>query len=390
MRSWTTSSSKCPCRPQSSEAMESSGLPSIFIDGFTQLLVGLFLFIALLKGQARLSLLFMLILIMVTGAKIWCRYSLRSIQGSLSMDRRRLFPGEKLTLTAQVENRKALPVWTKVRIPLPSPFGQGILEESRGLFWFQKVAWEWTLTAPCRGCHQIGPLLLGAGDLLGFFHRWREGLPGCHLIVYPRLIPIDDFPAPLRELLGTKGARGPVPDPTSLMGTRDYQHSRPARYIHWKASARHNRLQEKICEPTVQMKVMLLLDVEGFDPDGFEAMLEVVASIAVRLDGEGIPLGFVTNGALAGDGRGILPIGRDSTPAILEALARLENKPIGSSWDCLTRCGPLPWGTTIIYFAHRLDGMPKTPIAAIVQEPGEGPLPSMVFNLDEVRGGGCR
>ncbi|NLM94154.1 MAG: hypothetical protein GX165_01130, partial [Firmicutes bacterium] len=105
--------------------MESSGLPSIFIDGFTQLLVGLFLFIALLKGQARLSLLFMLILIMVTGAKIWCRYSLRSIQGSLSMDRRRLFPGEKLTLTAQVENRKALPVWTKVRIPLPSPFGQG-------------------------------------------------------------------------------------------------------------------------------------------------------------------------------------------------------------------------------------------------------------------------
>ena len=31
----------------------------------------------------------------------------------------------------------------------------------------------------------------------------------------------------------------------------------------------------------------------------FEAMLEVVVSIAVRLDGEGIPLGFVTNGAFS-------------------------------------------------------------------------------------------
>ncbi len=372
--------------------MESSGLPSIFIDGFTQFLVGLFLFIALLKGQIRLSLLFLLILVLVNGAKIWCRYSLRSTRGRFTMDRMRLFPGEELTLTAEVENLKALPVWMKVTIPLPGPFGQEVLEESRGLLWFQKVVWQWTLTAPCRGYHRIGPLMLGAGDLLGFFHRWQEGSPACHLIVYPRLIPIEHFPAPLRELLGTQGARGPVPDPTSLIGTRDYQHSRPARYIHWKASARHSRLQEKVCEPTVQRKVMLLLDVEGFDREGFEEMLEVVASVAVRLDGEGTPLGFITNGSLAGGGSGMLPIGRDSIPAILEVLARLEQKPIGALGDCLAKCGPLPWGTTIIYFAHRLGRwtMPQTPMAIILQEPGEGPPPSMAFTLAEVKGGGGR
>ena len=370
---------------------DAPGLPSIFIDGFTQLLVGLFLFIALLKGQARLSLLFLLILILVNGAKIWCHYSLRATRGTMSMDKMKLFPGEKLTLTAQVENLKALPVWMKVRIPLARPFGQAALEESSGVLWYQQITWQWDLEAPCRGYHQVGPLMLGAGDLLGFFHRWQNGSAACHLVVYPRLIPIEHFPAPLRELLGTRGAQGPVADPTSLMGTRDYQHSRPARYIHWKASARHDRLQEKICEPTVQMKVMLLLDVEGFtdDPDGFEEMLEVVASLAVRLDQERHPLGFATNGALAGDGCGVLPIGRDSIPAILEALARLERKPKGSLRDCLARCGPLPWGTTVIYFAHRLDHrrMPKTPIAAIVKEPGEGPLQSLVFSLDDIRGG---
>ena len=60
----------------------------IFIDGFTQLLVGLFLFIALLKGQARLSYYY------AHPHGHWPQdlvsYSLRS-SGSLSMDRRRLF-----------------------------------------------------------------------------------------------------------------------------------------------------------------------------------------------------------------------------------------------------------------------------------------------------------
>ena len=102
-------------------------------------------------------------------------------------------------------------------------------------------------------------------------------------------------------------------------------------------------------------------------------MLEVVASVAVRLDGEGTPLGFITNGSLAGGGSGMLPIGRDSIPAILEVLARLEQKPIGALGDCLAKCGPLPWGTTIIYFAHRLGRwtMPQTPMAIILQEPGK-------------------
>ena len=249
--------------------MESSGLPSIFIDGFTQFLVGLFLFIALLKGQIRLSLLFLLILVLVNGAKIWCRYSLRSTRGRFTMDRMRLFPRRRADLDGRSRESQSPSRLDEGDHPPPwAPLAKRSSRRAGGLLWFQKVVWQWTLTAPCRGYHRIGPLMLGAGDLLGFFHRWQEGSPACHLIVYPRLIPIEHFPAPLRELLGTQGARGPVPDPTSLMGTRDYQHSRPARYIHWKASARHSRLQEKVCEPTVQRKVMLLLDVEGFRSRG--------------------------------------------------------------------------------------------------------------------------
>ncbi|MBW1691959.1 MAG: DUF58 domain-containing protein, partial [Deltaproteobacteria bacterium] len=49
-----------------------------------------------------------------------------------------------------------------------------------------------------------------------------------------------------------------------MLGTRDYQNWRPARHIHWKASASHNRLQEKVFEPSEQEKVLLAVEVSQF------------------------------------------------------------------------------------------------------------------------------
>jgi hypothetical protein len=92
-------------------------------------------------------------------------------------------------------------------------------------------------------------------------------------------------------------------------------------------------LQEKIFEPSEQEKVLLTLEVGSFERDslrnGFERTLEVVASLAVRLDNLGYAVGFVANGTPKGGNSADIPPSRGprQVPAILEALARIQATP---------------------------------------------------------------
>ena len=108
----------------------------------------------------------------------------------------------------------------------------------------------------------------------------------------------------MRDLFGVPGAKSPVKDPVYILGTRDYRPSGPSRHIHWKASARHLRLQENVFEPSQQEKVMLALEVRSFgkstEKEAFEHTLEVIASLAVQLQDTGCAVGLVTNGVLTG------------------------------------------------------------------------------------------
>ncbi len=348
---------------------EEQRLPSIFADGFIQFLTFLALFMALLYRQKGVIYLLLLVLAMMYGAKIWCRLSLSGIECRLKADKQKVFPSEKITMRAEAENSKFLPVWLRFGIPLEGlrPFisagealSGGELFGESGLLWKQKVTWEWELTALRRGCHELGPPYVGAGDLFGFYQR-KKSFNSLRIIVFPRLIPIKNFSSPLRDFLGTKGAGGPVEDPVSPIGTRDYRYGRPSRHIHWRSSARHNRLQEKIFEPTACRKILLAVDVAHFARLGleedFERALEAVASVAVRLDQQGDAMGLAVNGTLAGGGSAVVPLSRSSRQlsAILEVLGRLQLKPAGTLEDMLRQGVNLPWGTSALYFCPEID-----------------------------------
>jgi uncharacterized protein (DUF58 family) len=177
------------------------------------------------------------------------------------------------------------------------------------------------------------------------------------VVVYPRIVNIRPVRLPKKEFYGIPGAKSPVEDPVFVFGTRDYQPGRPARGIHWKASARHNRLQEKLCEPAEQEKVMILLDVDQFDKEeakeDFERCLEVIASLILQLDRRGIAVGFVTNGTILGGGSKIVPMSRSprQMASILETLARMDAVKAGLVTDILLRGYMIPWGVSSIYFA---------------------------------------
>lgn len=385
-------------------------LPSLFVIPLIQFFVGLFLFIALLNRQWGLTVLTLLVLITVRGAKIWSKSSLAGIKCYSVADKMRTFPGEAITLNVRIENSKFLPIWVRMKVPVkgslhPSGNDTSLTKES-GLLWYQRVSLQWELTAQWRGWHKIGPPNLMAGDLLGFYTQKRHMADSIHVIVYPRLVPLKAFSIQRRELFGSPGAKSPVHDPIYLIGTREYQPWQPARHIHWKASARHNRLEQKVCEPTTQVKVLLIVEVEQFASsnmeESFERTLEAVASLAVQLDSQGFALGLVTNGLISGGNLSVLPIAR--TPQqlsdILEVLARLQMESKGDLVNLLKHGLELPRDLSCVYFSYKKNDTAiattqffarfKIPMVSIVCQrtspPGgnDSGIESKTYSLDEI------
>ena len=340
-------------------------IPSLFAISLIHFFVALLLFIALLHSEHDLVVLSLLVLGLFGGAKLWAKTSLSGIKCHLETDRQRLFPGEEFSLDARAENRRFLPVWLGIEVPVDGSFlttaPEAVPSRECGLLWKERASFQWRLTARRRGIHGIGPLLLQTGDLFGFFRRQRRLEQSLEIMVYPRLIPLRSFSLPRRDLFGVPGAKSPVQDPVYVLGTRDYQHGQPAKHIHWKASARYSRLQEKVFEPSGQEKLLLLLDVDPFARkkagEEFEQAIEITASLAVSSERKGYAVGLLTNGNLAGGKPAIWSIGRGpaSLTLLLETLARLQMESIRPLPDVLRHARDLPWGVSCVCFSYEQD-----------------------------------
>lgn len=335
---------------------------SAFLVFLVQVFMALCLFFALIYGVPELVLFSLIILAMGLGAYLWSRGSLKHLACGISLNRESVFPGEKLKIDINAVNSKLLPILLKVDLFAPPAIagtdtGQWISEEI-GLLWFQRAAISKDFFPNRRGVFNLGPPLLRGGDLFGFYFKRKPAAEHFEVVVYPRIVDIRPVTLPKREFYGTPGTKSPVEDPIYVYGTRDYQPGRPARGIHWKASARYHRLQEKLCEPAVQEKVLLLLDVDGFENEAtwedFERSFEVIASLVLQMDRKGIAVGFATNGQIKGVGPRIVPISRNSlqTAAILEVLARVTPERADNPVTSILMKGyPIPGGVSSIYFA---------------------------------------
>jgi uncharacterized protein (DUF58 family) len=267
----------------------------------------------------------------------------------------------------RVVNSKWLPVLCQARFYVPGALtgarsGQWIGEEA-GLLGYQRADFFSDWHPSRRGVYDLGPPELRGGDLFGFFFQHKTADKALQIIVYPRIVDIQTVSVPKKAFYGIPGSDSPVEDPVNVFGTRDYQPGSPSRRIHWKASARHHCLQEKLCEPAAREKVLLLLDVDRFDDaaatDAFERCLEVMASLILQMDRRGMATGFATNARIRGGAPGIIPVSRSPArkQAILEALARADttHEP-GPVLDVVSAGYRIPCGVSCLYFACHLSG----------------------------------
>jgi len=207
---------------------------------------------------------------------------------------------------------------------------------------FEHQTGTWTFQAKRRGVHQLGPATLIAGDVLGLYQREKLLPFGKTIVVFPRLVPIVMPELPFIEYFGIHPAKGIIQDTAWYEGTREYSGNKPARHIHWKASARLNPLQEKIFQPTTHRKIYIILDGNDFsgaeDKTGFETALELSASLASCYAETGASVALATDRRVRNYpasldlGRGPEHLGR-----VLELLARCELGPGGQEFLALVR-----------------------------------------------------
>jgi|SRR5579884_518527 len=332
----------------------------------------LVLLLGMATGRQALTLLGLLVLITAGVARAWNRVALRGIAYTRALSATRVFPGEVVTLSLCLTNRKLLPVpllsiedeltvglrpLDRDSMPSGNP-GHQILRIVTSVRPYERVTWHVRLLCATRGLHTFGPATLRAGDLFGFFAN-RLRLPaGSTLLVYPRVLPLADLGFPPRRPFGElRVARHLLTDPTRTVGVRDYRPEDPFRAIHWKATARQGTLQVRVHEPTtaLQLGVFVNLDTfehywEGLDVNATEIAIAVGASIAAWADANRYAVGVYANGIVAGSDQPLrVPPGRDPAQLahILEGLAKLTPFSTVNFARILRAEAPrFPWGST--------------------------------------------
>jgi uncharacterized protein (DUF58 family) len=287
-------------------------------------IIGCFV-LALVCNWAQFSALsaFLLLLgLLGLAARLWGFSALKRVEVKLDAGHRRMFAGASVPVRYQIKNDKLLPLfWLEYCQEVPpggcmvpdgtferreaEPQGKGEVGKSlyrrrlAFLMWYQTVSWDTVWTARRRGIYQIREVLLRSGDGFGLAQSLctRE-IPGAPaFVVYPKLVPVhtEDF---FRNVWsGQTGARGYLEDITVLRGVRDYQERDSWKRIDWRMAARQEDLQVKQFDTVQPRSIHFIVDCRSFtgsspENEELEEMFSVLASLLLRLDGQGVSCGL--------------------------------------------------------------------------------------------------
>lgn len=199
-----------------------------------------------------------------------------------------------------------------------------------------------------RGSFALGPTVIASGDPFGFFSKSRETPAEKALIVLPYMVRLNHFPGPAGKLPGGRALRKKSLEVTPYAaGVREYNPGDPLSRIHWRTTARKDKLMVKEFEQDPHADVWIMLDSykgvhvsiaeeqepapeepfwglpqkqqQMMAPDTFEYAVSAAASIAGYYIGQGKSVGF----ASAGKFLNVIPAerGERQLAKILETLA---------------------------------------------------------------------
>jgi uncharacterized protein (DUF58 family) len=316
----------------------------------------------------------------VAASWLWNRLAFFGLRYEREFSEKRAFMGETIEVRVSLSNHKFLPLpWVTTSDVFPKELpvaettllvrgdtGQGELSNFWAVKWYDRATRTYHLKAIARGFHTFGPVDMETGDGFGMFRSARRQAGEQTLVVYPRILPLTSLGIPAKEPFGDRHApRFMFEDPLRTVGVRDYRPEDDFRKVHWKASARRQRLQTRVLEPTNDINLMVCLNVQtvnkvymGVIPEHLEKVVSIAASISYYALMQRWPTGLLANGALPHSDQSlkILP-GRSPAQltTILELLAAVTPFATARFHRLLAEESPhLPWGATLVIISSSL------------------------------------
>jgi uncharacterized protein (DUF58 family) len=245
-----------------------------------------------------------------------------------------------------------------------------------------------------RGAYRIGPISVRFSDPLGLYPVATTIAEEARFIVYPRIFPVDlavhrGLPA------GSITTSSRIyEDPTRYRSIREYVPGDELRRVNWKASARLGSLHSTEWLPTINVPVMVLLNLTASTYEQrnryahTERTIDAAASLVHHLANRGQEVGFASTGLIKGVPERIMPwirvgSGMQHAVGILETLAQLTTNE--------TDVDPIAWylehasisyGTRLFYLGAPLS---SDTLAALVSSMGNRSLLRLYYTDEGVR-----
>jgi uncharacterized protein (DUF58 family) len=291
-------------------------------------------------------------------AWMYRRYALKHVSYSRHFSRSAVFEGESVEMVECIANRKLLPLpWLRLESLLAQElvFGkQANLDIRRGehfqnhislfsLRSYRQIIRRHQVTCVKRGTYRLDSATMTAGDPLGLAAAIKRFPLSLELLVYPRIVSLQELPLPNHSWLGEIVVRRwIVHDPFLTAGTREYRSGDPLQLVNWKATARTGALQVHNKDFTAGHRLMVCLNLEisetmwnkVTEPERIEQGICYAASVADYALRHGVETGFMCNGWINGGPKRRIRIepagGTTQMTDILETLARLELEAVDS------------------------------------------------------------
>jgi uncharacterized protein (DUF58 family) len=284
------------------------------------------------------------LLALAITARGWSALALGSVTCSLEFHDDRAFPDDEVDLILTVKSRGPIPVpWLEIDVTVPRGLyvvadgGMGVMAgDGRAVHLLATLmplrSINRTLRVRCRqrGRYEVPTVSVLVADPLRLFPRRTGFLVSAELLIYPRIVPLEQVGLRAGLPVGDLKTFAPVlPDPSRPLGVRDYRPGDSPRMMHWKASARRGTLQVKVLERTVRRDLALYLDVGSFDHSWLvyrEALFERAVTAAASLAQFAIDRGGSVSMTYGGANPVVIPgnSGLDQLRLILENLAVVQ------------------------------------------------------------------
>lgn len=346
------------------------------------------LLVLLLLRQGFAVLLLGLFGLALGATALWSRWALRRVSYSRTLSSTRAFVGDEVVLHQRLANAKLLSLpslridetvsdrleFRDQRLLAHAQSNLRTLRRWTALRPYEAVSWSVPIRCARRGLYVFGPAELQANDAFGFGQRTLVLPERTQLVVYPALIALPRIPLRAQHPIGdSRAPRQLLTDPIRTVGVRDYRRDDPLKAIHWGATARRGELQTRIFEPTTNLDIVIVLNLDTFEYywqgmslDLVEQLISAAATIATEAAAAHLGFGLYANGSSADSGQVVrIPPSRSPTQLghVLESLGKLTPYSVLPLANLLQRLGPsLDWGATIVL----INAVDSEPLRAVL------------------------